>query len=248
MTVERRQTAHLLPEPEAAALLAEHGIGYVAHELATSAAGAVEAAARIGFPVVLKVVSPDVVHKSDVGGVVTGLANAEAVRAGFEALLAAVRANLPDADLRGALVCRQELGGAEMIVGALRDPTFGPTVMLGAGGVLTEVLGDVAFRLAPLHHADALDMLGELRAFKMLTGFRGSPPADLDALASTAVKLGDLMCDRPEIAEVDLNPVMASAAGCIALDARIVIPDSRAPDEGRASESGRPTANGETTR
>jgi acyl-CoA synthetase (NDP forming) len=248
VSVESPRGSHLLSEPEAAVLLGDYGITYVAHEVATSAEAAGRAAARVGFPVVLKILSPDVVHKSDVGGVVIGLANTEAVHVAFDAIMAAVRASLPEADLLGALVCRQERGGAEMIVGALRDPTFGPTVMLGAGGVLTEVLGDVVFRLAPLHQGDALDMLRELRAFTMLTGFRGSPPADLDALAATAVRLGDLMCDRPDIAEVDLNPVLASAAGCIALDARIVLAGARPVDEGPGRESDGPTANGDGTR
>jgi acetate---CoA ligase (ADP-forming) subunit beta len=213
----------LLPEPLAAALLGEYGIEYVAHEVAVAADEAVAAAERLGFPVVLKVVSPDVVHKSDAGGVVLGLADPLAVSAGFAALVASVQELVPGARIDGVLVCRQVAGArAEMIVGAIRDETFGPTVMLGAGGVLTEVIGDVSFRLAPLTHADALDMLRELRSARMLTGFRNVPPLDLDALAHVVVRLGDLLRDRPEVREVDLNPVLAFPDGCVAVDARIL--------------------------
>jgi ATP-grasp domain len=212
--------SRLLLEPEAADLLAASGIDYVTHELAKTADEAAAAASRISYPVVLKVVSPDIVHKSDVGGVLTGLTDAAAVRRGFDGLMAQVRARQPEARLEGALVCRQVSEGVEMIVGALRDSTFGPTVMVGAGGVFTELLGDVAFRLAPLHPDDALDMLRELRVHKMLTGFRDSPLVDLYAVARVAVRLGDLMLARPAVTEVDLNPVLASAGGCVALDAQ----------------------------
>jgi acyl-CoA synthetase (NDP forming) len=220
-------TSHMLLESEAAELLAASGIEYAAHESATTAEQAADAAVRIGFPVVLKVVSPDIVHKSDVGGVVTGLADPDAVRRGFEGLMASVREHQPEARLEGALVCRQVSEGTEMIVGAVRDATFGPTVMLGAGGVLTELLGDVAFRLAPLHPDDALDTLRTLRAYKALIGYRGAPAADLDALAAVAVRLGDLMCEHPEVVEVDLNPVAALPRGSVALDARILVSDRR---------------------
>ena len=214
----------MLPEPEAAALLQMHGIAYVSHIVATTAEEAGYAAAQIGCPVVLKVVSPDIVHKSDVGGVVTGLSTAEEVRDRFDPFLAGVLASQPGARLDGALVCRQvEAPGAEMIIGAVRDATFGPTVMIGAGGVFAEVLADVAFRLAPMHSDDAKDMLRELRAFKTLTGYRDVPPLDLDALATMAVKLGDLLCDLHEVTEVDLNPVKVLARGCLALDARIMV-------------------------
>jgi acetyl-CoA synthetase (ADP-forming) len=225
----------MLPESEAATLLAANGIDYCAYEASGTAEEAAEAATRIGFPVVLKVVSRDIVHKSDVGGVVVGLADPVAVRRGFDDLIAGVHDRRPEARLDGVLVCRQVREGTEMIVGAVRDATFGPTIMLGAGGVLTELLGDVAFRLAPLHRDDVQDMLRELRAFKMLTGYRGAPPVDLQALVSVAVRLGDLMCAHPEIAEVDLNPVAALPAGCVVLDARILVNDSRPAGTDRVS-------------
>jgi acyl-CoA synthetase (NDP forming) len=223
MSAASRAQSQMMLEPQAAALLQGRGIDYVAHELATTAEEAAAAAARIGFPVVLKVVSADVVHKSDAGGVLLSLSDAEAVRAGFDGLVATVAARVPGARIDGALVCRQVVGaGAELIVGAVRDGTFGPTVMVGAGGVFAEVLGDVAFRLAPLREDDALEMLRELRAYKTLTGFRNVPPLDVAALAQVAVKLGDVMADHPEVVEVDLNPVLALPQGCMVVDARIM--------------------------
>lgn len=213
----------MLPEPQAAALLGKYGIDDVRHELARTADEAATAASRIGFPVVLKIVSADVVHKSDVGGVLLGVGDAAATRAGFEALIGRVLARVPGARVAGVLVCRQVTEtGAEIIIGGLRDATFGPTVMVGAGGVFAEVLGDVAFRLAPLHPDDGFDMLRGLRAFKTLTGYRDVPPLDVAALARTAVGLGELLLDHPEIAEVDLNPVFALEQGCMVVDARMM--------------------------
>lgn len=224
MSPDPLASSRLLSEPEVATLLDGYGISYVTHELVTSAEEAAAAAARVGCPIVLKVVSADVVHKSDVGGVILGLSDPSAAQAGYDTLMAGVRARVPGARIDGALVCRQVRGArVEMIVGAVRDATFGPTVMLGAGGVFTEVLGDVAFRLAPLHVDDALDMLHGLRAFRMLTGYRDVPPVDVEALARVAVKLGELMCDRREVTEVDLNPVLALPDGCIVVDARVAL-------------------------
>jgi acyl-CoA synthetase (NDP forming) len=213
----------MLPEPEAAELLGSCGIAYVEYGVADTAEVAVEVAARIGYPVVLKVISADVVHKTDVGGVVTGLKDEGAVREGMTAMLDDVRAHRPGAHIDGALVARHVSGGRELIVGAVHDATFGPTLMVGLGGVFAEALADVVFRLAPLRREDGLDMLGELRGARLLAGFRGEPPVDLDAVADMIVNVGDLLVSHPEIVEIDLNPVSASAQGCVALDARIIV-------------------------
>ena len=218
-----RTSTRMLSEHEAAALLAENGIPYVDHEVAADAAGAVAAAARIGYPVVLKVISPDIVHKTEAGGVVTGLSDAAAVREGCAILNDTVRRRMPDARIEGMLVARHADAGRELIVGATRDATFGPVVMAGFGGVAAEVLDDVAFRLAPLHRDDALDLLAELRGFELLTGHRGVHPVDLEAVAGVIVKAGDLMRARPDITDIDLNPVAVSADGCVALDVRIIL-------------------------
>ena len=223
MSVTASGAARMLLEPEAAALLASRGITYVEHGVAAGADGAAEVAGRIGYPVVLKVVSRDVVHKSEAGGVVVGLNDEAALRAGLATLMSAVSAHCPDARIDGVLVARQVSGGRELIVGAVRDATFGPTVMVGLGGVQAEVLADVVFRLAPLRHADGLEMLSELRAARLLDAFRGEPPADRDGVADVIVRLGDLLVAQADIVEIDLNPVIAAAQGCVALDARILV-------------------------
>ncbi len=217
----------MLLEPEAAELLASCGIPYVEHGVADTADVAAELAARLGYPVVLKVISADVVHKTDVGGVITGLKDEGAVRAGMAAMLEDVRTHCPGAHIDGVLVARHVSAGRELIVGAVRDVTFGPTLMVGLGGVFAEALADVVFRLAPLQRQDGLDMLGELHGKRLLAGFRGEPPADLDEVADLIVKVGDLLVAHPEIVEIDLNPVAASAQGCVALDARVIVTTTR---------------------
>jgi hypothetical protein len=138
-------------------------------------------------------------------------------------MLAAVAAAHPGARIDGVLVARQVSVRRELIVGGLRDATFGPTVMVGLGGVFAEALEDVAFRVAPLRHQDGLDMLRELRAASVLAEFRGEEAVDLDALAGVLVRVGDLLLAHPEIGEFDLNPVVPSVDGCVALDARIIV-------------------------
>ena len=223
MTGVSEQVGRMLPEPAAAELLASCGIPYVEHGVADSADAAAEVAGRIGYPVVLKVVSADVVHKTEAGGVLVGLKDERALRQGYDELLRRVQASCPDARIDGVLVCRQVAARRELIVGAIYDATFGPTVMVGLGGVFAEALSDVVFRPDPLRRQDALDMLQELQGARLLTGFRGERPVDLDEVAGMLVNIGDLLVSHPEISEIDLNPVVASAEGCVALDARIIV-------------------------
>jgi acetyl-CoA synthetase (ADP-forming) len=212
----------MLPEPAAAEILGSWGIPYVEHGVATGAEEAALIAARIGYPVVLKIVSADVIHKTEVGGVLVGLGDEASMIDGYETLLRRVGSNSPQARLDGVLVARQVVSARELIVGGIRDATFGPTVMVGLGGIFAEALDDVAFRVAPLRHQDGLDMLRELRSVPVLGAFRGEGPVDLDALAGILVKVGDLLLAHSEIAEIDLNPVAVSENRCVALDARVV--------------------------
>ena len=155
----------------------------------------------------LKLVSPNILHKTDVGGVILGVQDEEAASPGYETLLErAPHAAHPEAEVRGVLVQKMITGGQEVIVGVKRDPTFGPLVMFGLGGVYVEALADVSFRLAPLTAADAWDMLEEVRSAKLLEGLRGTPPADRAALVDLIVRVGRLAAEHPEIAELDLNP------------------------------------------
>lgn len=213
----------MMPEPEATALLAEKGIGYPEHGLAADPEAAVRIAEGVGYPVVLKAVSPQVVHKSDAGGVLVDLKDADAVRSGFRRIRENIEAHDAAARLAGVLVCRQAPPGVEVIVGGLRDAVFGPTVMVGLGGVFIEVIRDVSFRVAPLDEDEAREMLSELKGFPLLEGVRGGAPCDLDALSSAIRAVADLLVERPDIREMDLNPLRVYGTGVLALDARIMI-------------------------
>ncbi len=214
-----------LLEHEALDLLEASGIPNPPHALATSEEEAVRAAGRVGYPVVLKVVSPDIVHKSDVGGVVLGLENPEAVEKGFRELMGNVKARAPYARVVGALVQWMVPQGLETIIGATRDEIFGGVVAFGLGGVFTEVLRDVSLRVAPLGEGDARAMIGETRASTLLNGFRGMSKRDVDALVSMLVKFSKLIADEEEIAEADLNPVIVleEGRGAYAADARFIL-------------------------
>ncbi|AVZ76310.1 CoA-binding protein [Streptomyces lunaelactis] len=212
-----------LTAPEAKRIADAYGIPVPAEALAESVDEAVAFADRIGFPVVLKIVSPDIVHKTDAGGVRVGLASAAEVRGAFTAIVANARTYDTEARIQGVQVQQMVPAGTEVIVGAVTDPTFGKVVAFGLGGVLVEVLKDITFRLAPASEADALDMLDSIRAAEILRGVRGGAAVDRDALADVVVRVSELAADFPEIAEVDLNPVFASADGVMAADVRILL-------------------------
>lgn len=213
-----------LNEIEAKALLANAGVRVTPTELARSAAEAVTLAQRLGWPVALKIVSPDIVHKSDVDGVRLGLATAEAVAVAFDQVVAAARARRPDARVDGVAVQPMAAaGGVEVIVGVSIDPQFGPVIMCGLGGVLVAVLQDVAFRLIPIASRDARQMLSELRGLPLLRGVRGRPGADLPAVEALLLRVSELIVQRPDIRELDLNPVLAYPDGVIAVDARALL-------------------------
>ena len=216
---------HALDAAESRPLLEAYGISTPLEALATSPDEAATFARGIGFPVVLKLISPDILHKTDIGGVILNVQDEEAARAGFQALIGRAATAHPAAQVRGVQVQQMVTGGQEVIVGVKRDPTFGPLVMFGLGGVYVEALADVSFRLAPLAPADAWEMIAEVRSARLLTGLRGAPPADRAALADVIVRVGQLAADHPEIAELDINPllVLAEGKGAMAVDARIIL-------------------------
>jgi len=171
--------------------------------------------------VVLKVVSPDVPHKTDVGGVSLGLNDPDEVQAGYKSLIARVTKAAPGVDVKGILVCRQAEEGLEVIVGALDDDVFGPTVMFGLGGIFTEVLKDVSFRIVPLKRIDAEEMIQEIRGFPVLSGIRGQSRRDINGLVDLIVSVSNLVGNEPDIKELDLNPVRIYEEGVLTLDVRI---------------------------
>lgn len=210
-------------EPQAVRLLEWYGIPYPAHGLARDAEAAAEIAKGIGFPVVLKVVSPDVLHKSDAGGVLVGVEDGASVREGFAAVVDRVSSVVPGAQIEGMLVCKQAPAGLEVIVGALEDQTFGPAVMFGLGGIFTEVLRDVSFRVAPLHRRDAEEMITEIQGYPLLSGARSQVRLDVEALVELLLSVSRLVMEHREIRELDLNPVRVYEQGLLALDARMVL-------------------------
>jgi acetate---CoA ligase (ADP-forming) len=203
-----------LAEYQAKKLLAEYGVPVTAEALATSAKDAARIAERIGFPVVLKVQSADVPHKTDAGGVRLGLANATEVEAAFDSIMAAVRAHVPGAAIDGILVQEMVKDGVEVILGINNDPLFGPALMFGLGGIFTEVLKDVAFRLAPIPRSVAIEMIREVKGYPLLAGARGRAPCDEEALADVLCRLSALAIDlKDHLAELDINPLFVFPKG-----------------------------------
>lgn len=213
-------------------LLSAYGIPVVAGLTATSAAEAAAAADQIGYPVVMKIVSPDILHKSDVGGIRLNLRDADAVAAAFDQMMSTVSQKIPAARLEGVLIEASAPQGQEVIIGMRRDPNFGPLMMFGLGGIYVELFGDVAFRVAPLSRADAREMIEKTRAGKLLTGFRGQAHADLDAVVETILRLSQLALDFPQIEEMEINPllVLPRGQGALALDGRVIL-SSQSPLE-----------------
>jgi len=213
----------VLTEVESKQILEEAGIPTARAQLAAGRDQAIAAAKQLGFPVVLKIVSPEISHKSDVGGVKLNLGSEEEVGAAFDEIVAATRKAEPKAKIEGVSVQKMAPPGVEVIMGMTKDAQFGPVLMFGLGGVFVEVLKDVAFRIVPLEPRDARQMIREIQGFPVLQGFRGQPPADLAALESMLLRLSAFVEEHPEIAELDLNPVFAYKDGALAVDARIVL-------------------------
>jgi acetyl coenzyme A synthetase (ADP forming)-like protein len=212
-----------LTAPEGKALCDAYGIPVPQEGVANSAADAAKLASGMGFPVVLKIVSPDILHKTEAGGVLVGLKSADEVSKGYDTILANAKKYKSDAKIDGVQVQQMLAGGQEVIVGAVTDGSFGKLVAFGMGGVLVEVLKDVTFRLAPATKEDALSMLDGIQAAEMLKGVRGGAAVSRDALADLIVKVSQLVSDFPEIVELDLNPVFATPKGATAADVRIVL-------------------------
>jgi len=210
-------------EPVAKELLRHRGLPSPPERLTTSAGEAVAWAEDVGYPVVLKIVSSDIVHKSEAGGVMLDLRSAAEVEDGYAFIVESARRHHPSAVIAGVLVARMDTDdGVEVILGGVRDPVFGPVIMFGLGGIFVEVLRDVAFRVCPIDAVDADEMIREIRGHSVLAGARGGPAVDLAAIRDAMLKLSQLLLDRPEIVEIDLNPVKIKTTGLVVLDARIL--------------------------
>jgi acetyltransferase len=219
-----------LVEAQAREVIAAYGIPIPKAWLARTSEEAVEMAQEIGFPVVLKVASPDILHKSDVGGIALNLGSVEEVRRAYDSIRSRARQHVPAADVWGVLVQEMVEPGKEVIIGMNRDAQFGPLLMFGLGGIYVEVLEDVTFRLAPVTGQEAREMIGEIQAAPLLHGIRGEGPVDLEAVVETIQRVSQLATDFPEIIELDLNPTVVHRQGAVALDARLSL---KAPDKHR---------------
>ena len=217
----------LLTEVESKQLLEAAGIRIVKAELAKSAKDAVARSKSLGFPVVLKIASPDVVHKSDIGGVKVGLNNSTQVSKAYKEIIGAIKEKQPDARIHGVSVQPMAKPGVEIIIGMTKDAQFGPVIMFGLGGILVEILKDVSFRIVPLTKRDAGEMIRDIKGYPVLEGYRGQEPSDVGALEDMILKISTFVEQNPEIKELDLNPVFAYKDGAVAVDARIVLePDA----------------------
>jgi acyl-CoA synthetase (NDP forming) len=212
-----------LLETEAKTICAEYGIPVTAFKLAKNEKEAVEFAGQMGFPVVLKVVSPDIIHKSDAGGVMVNLKGDAEVRRAFGKILENTGKYDAAAKIVGVLVQEMAPQATEVIVGAIKDAQFGQTLMFGLGGIFVELLKDATFRIAPISREDAAEMITEVKAYPLLKGYRNTPPADIDAIEAILVETSRLIMDYPEIKELDLNPIMAYEKGAKTVDARIIL-------------------------
>jgi len=213
----------ILTEPESKGVFEAYDIPVVQGQVVKTQDEAAAEAEKLGFPVALKIVSPDIIHKSDAKCVLLGLDGAEEVKRGFGQVMANAKKFKQDADIHGVFVQRMAQPGREVVIGMNKDPQFGQALMFGLGGILVEVVRDVSFRIAPLSRRDALEMIHEIRGYPILEGARGGEPADIEALADILLAASKLAIDWQEIKEFDLNPIFVYPKGAIAVDARIIL-------------------------
>jgi len=219
----RKEKRKFLLEPEAKTVCIKCGIPITNFKVAKNEAEAVKFAEQIGYPIVLKIVSPDIIHKSDVGGVIVGLKDAQEVRNAYKQILKNVKKHEANAKIVGILVQEMAPSSTEVIVGAIKDPQFGPALMFGLGGIFVEVLKDVTFRVAPITRDEACEMITEVKAYPLLKGYRNQPPADTEAIVQILLNTSRLVMEHQEIKELDLNPIMVYEKGAKTVDARIIL-------------------------
>jgi acyl-CoA synthetase (NDP forming) len=221
----RKHKRAALDEQSGKALLAQHGVAVPKSSAVTSADGVEQALKSLKLPVVVKIMSPDILHKSDVGGVKVNLKSALEVQGAISAMAASPR--IEGAHIDGYLIEEMAAPGQEMVIGGLRDPQFGPMVMVGLGGIFVEVLADVSFRICPITHFDAQEMLAELKGVAILKGARGTKPVSQAAIVDVLLKIGGenglLMQHAADIKEADINPLIVSESGAVAVDARFIL-------------------------
>ena len=219
----RAEGRTFLLEHEAKNVCKEYGIPITALKIARTQEEAVQLSEEIGYPIVLKIISPDVLHKFDVGGVILNITDQKETRSSYNKIIENVKKYKSNARIYGILVQEMAPRSTEVIVGAIKDQQFGPTLMFGFGGTFVEVMKDVAFRVAPISKEDAHEMISEVKAYPILRGYRGQPPLDIDTIAEILLSTSRLVMDHQEIKELDLNPIMVYERGAKTVDARIIL-------------------------
>ena len=219
----RQENRTILTEIEAKQILMQSGINCIDTRLATTKESAVKLSEQFGYPVVLKVSSVDITHKSDAGGVKVNLQDKTAVEKAYDHIMASCTSEYPNAIIEGVAVQAMAKTGIEVIIGMTKDPSFGPVLMFGLGGIFVEVLKDVAFRIVPLEENDAAEMIQEIKGKKLLEGYRGEDPVDIPFLQNMLLKLSKLVDQTEGITEIDMNPLFAYKQGAVVVDARIIL-------------------------
>ncbi len=219
----RKEDRTSLTELESKQILKEVGINTTEIELARSREEAVAHSQELGFPVVLKIVSPDILHKTDVGGVKLSLNNKEDVGNAYDEIISAIKKHQPSAKIQGVSVQPMARPATEVIIGMSKDPQFGPVLMFGLGGILVEVLKDISFRIVPLTMRDANEMIREIKGYPILEGYRGQEPANIAVLEQMLLKVSEFVDSKPEIKELDINPIFAYRDSALAIDARVIL-------------------------
>lgn len=223
MNRARIENRRILTEVEAKQIISESGIHCTNTELATSREEAIKLSESIGYPVVLKISSVDISHKSDAGGVKLNLQDKVQVKNAFDNIFAITKERFPNAAIQGVSVQKMVPQGIEIVMGMIKDPNFGPVLMFGLGGIFVEVFKDVAFRIVPLERRDASEMIKEIKGYRILKGFRTQNPVDIRYLENMLLKLSAYVEDKPEFKEIDINPIFAYTEGAVVVDARIVL-------------------------
>jgi len=223
ISAARKEGRVYLTELESKQILEDVGISTTKNRLARSKEEAISLSKEVGFPVVLKIVSPDVLHKSDSGGVKLSLHSEQDVGNAFDEIIASIKEHEPGAKIEGVSVQNMAKPGTEVIVGMSKDPQFGPVLMFGLGGILVEILKDVSFRIVPLTRRDAREMIKELKGYPILEGYRGQEPANVEVLEDILLKVSDFIEGRPEIREMDINPIFAYSDGAASVDPRVIL-------------------------
>lgn len=212
-----------LTEDESYFLLSEYGVTVPKYEVASSLEETMEKSKSLGFPLVMKVISPDIIHKTDIRGVVLNIKNEKQARDSYQNMMGNVKKSKPEAKIHGVLLYNQLPEGVEVIIGMTRDAQFGPTVMFGLGGIFTEVLQDVTFRICPVTRIDIKEMIHDIKGIKMLKGYRGQSSCDLNALIDIIMTISEISLNYSIIKTIDLNPIIVYEKGAVVVDAKVLL-------------------------